>query len=96
MIPKIIHQIWIGDKNECPKDLMDTWTKKNGSWDHMLWNDENIFQLINQNQFDAYRELPGKADILRYEILHRYGGLFVDADSKAVAEEKVSASIGKR
>jgi glycosyltransferase involved in cell wall biosynthesis len=30
-------------------------------------------------------ELCGKADILRYEILQRYGGVYVDADSVCVA-----------
>jgi mannosyltransferase OCH1-like enzyme len=85
MIPKIIHQIWIGPK-KCPERLIQTWRDKHSKedgWEHRLWTNEDIekFGIRNRRQFDEIEEWAGKADIWRYEILHRYGGIFCDADS---------------
>ena len=81
MIPKIIHQIWIGDQSKRPVEMMKTWQEKNPDWEYMLWTDDNLPEISNRIQFDAMKELAGKADILRYELLHTFGGFFIDADS---------------
>lgn len=85
-IPKIIHQIWIGDKAAPPKQWLDTWSvnfmQQNPGYTYVLWRDEDLenLQMRNRALYDAEKTLPGKADIARYEILHRYGGVYVDAD----------------
>jgi mannosyltransferase OCH1-like enzyme len=84
MIPKIIHQIWIGDQSKRPNEMIQSWIDKNPSWEHMLWTEDNLPELRNKIQFDAMKELPGKADILRYELLHDIGGMFIDADSVCI------------
>jgi mannosyltransferase OCH1-like enzyme len=76
MIPKIIHQLWIGPKS-CPRILMDTWKKMNPEWDYMFWDEKAIGShftsgLRNQKQFDEMEELCGKCDIARIEILNSY------------------------
>ena len=81
MIPKIIHQIWIGDQSKRPTEMMQTWQDMNPDWEYMLWTDDNLPEIKNRVQFDAMKELAGKADILRYELLFNYGGFFMDADS---------------
>jgi len=83
VIPKIIHQIWIGDQSKRPSQLMQTWVDLHPSWSYRLWTEKEIleFELLNRNQFDLHPTLPGKADIARYEILFRLGGFFIDADS---------------
>ena len=53
MIPKIIHQIWVGDQSKRPDDLIQTWIDLNPTWKHCLWTEDNIPQLKNQEQFDA-------------------------------------------
>lgn len=85
MIPKIIHQIWIGPK-KMPEKYMDTWKDKNPDWTYMRWTDETIKEYYpngfkNQKQIDEIGEWAGKADIMRYEILHDFGGFYADADS---------------
>lgn len=85
MIPKIIHQFWIGPKNP-PFSLMNTWKHMNPDWDHMFWDERTLARhfpngLQNQKQFDEMQELCGKCDIARYEILNKFGGFFIDADS---------------
>jgi mannosyltransferase OCH1-like enzyme len=84
MIPKIIHQIWLGDQSKRPNSLIQTWKEKNPSWQHKLWTDDNIPELICKKQFDDCPSLPGKADILRYQLLYNEGGFFIDADSECV------------
>ena len=84
MIPKIIHQIWLGDQSIRPEPLMHTWKNMNPDWEHKVWTEDNMPKLRNQAQFDAVEELAGKADIFRYELLFDHGGFFIDADSECV------------
>ena len=39
------------------------------------------FKSKLKHRVDSMSEWNGKADILRWEILYKYGGVFVDADS---------------
>ena len=41
MIPKIIHQIWIGPKS-APTKFMDSWREKNPEFTYIRWNEEEI------------------------------------------------------
>ena len=83
-IPQIIHQIWIGDK-PAPKKLMETWSIKNPDFEYIYWNEEEIIkrglQLQCHEKINMINEINGKADIIRWEILYEYGGVFIDADS---------------
>lgn len=83
LIPKIIHQIWLGSPlPEQYQKLCDTWRKHHPDWEYRLWTDADIqaFGLVNQELFDQSRNYGHKSDIARYEILYRYGGLYVDTD----------------
>ncbi len=84
-IPKIIHQIWIGPL-EPPREAMETWKKLHREWDYILWTEKNLPELKNQDAFDRSKAHAQKADILRYEILYRHGGIFVDADEYCIKE----------
>jgi len=83
-IPKIIHQLWIGPK-KAPINLMNSWKDKHPDYEYIFWNEEEFkkrgFKSQLQNRIDEMTEINGKADILRWEILYKYGGVFLDADS---------------
>ncbi len=81
MIPKIIHQIWLGPL-EPPIDWIDTWRKAHPDWEHRLWS-ENDFDcpLKGLRQVLLSPTYGGKVDILSYEVLQRFGGIYLDADS---------------
>ena len=88
-IPKIIHQIWIGP-NKKPTVWMKTFSedyiKCNPEWQYMLWNDENLHELFEEfpimlKIYNIELTYNGKSDLLRYLILYKYGGLYIDADS---------------
>jgi len=88
MIPKIIHQLWVGPKDP-PHILMDTWKNLNPDWQYRLWDERTLkhyfpYGLRNQKQYEEMEELCGKCDIARIEILNAFGGFFVDADSECL------------
>ena len=60
-IPKIIHQIWFGDQNKRPKDIMDKWKEFNPDWEYMLWTEEDVKRVFgklkNQKHFDSLIQL---------------------------------------
>ena len=85
-IPKIIHQIWLGQK-EPPQWCIDSWEKnyisKYPEWKFKLWREKDIdnLTLINRRIYNKEPTLRGKSDIARYEILYQFGGIFMDSDS---------------
>ena len=80
-IPKIFHIIWIGPNPYPFGEYKESWLKHNPHWELKYWNNDNLPDLYNQKIFDLIPSWAGKADILRYELLYRYGGLYSDADS---------------
>ncbi len=82
-IPKIIHQIWIGSPvPERYNNWRASWKKHNPDWEYKLWTDKEVaeFELVNRKLYDATTNLGAKSDILRYELLNQFGGLYVDTD----------------
>jgi GT2 family glycosyltransferase len=83
-IPKIIHQLWIGPKPR-PSKFMATWKDKHPDYEYIMWNEEELskrdLRLECVSRINEIEEINGKADIIRWEILYHYGGLFIDADS---------------
>lgn len=89
-LPKIIHQIWIGKQNTPPFALLNTWRRcaEQMNIEYILWTEQEICKrgmiFECQKQIDIIPEINGKADIMRWEILLHYGGVFIDADSICV------------
>jgi len=86
MIPKCIHLIWIGP-HEPPWSCIESWQSELlracPGWESRLWREADIERMGLENR-QAYDDSPhycGKADIARYEIIHRHGGVYIDADS---------------
>jgi mannosyltransferase OCH1-like enzyme len=83
-IPKIIHQIWIGNDTLPEKYhyFQNTWIQHHPDWQYILWTEKEIeaFCLMNRVAYDASNNYGQKSDIARYEILYRMGGLYVDTD----------------
>jgi hypothetical protein len=84
-IPKIIHQIWLGSPvPDVYKEFMQTWieTHVGRGWEYKLWTDETINEIIlyNQRFYDDTDNFGIKSDLLRWEVLYTYGGLYVDMD----------------
>lgn len=85
--PKLGHIVWVGPHRP-PEDLMETWISQNPGWIWTIWKDHTAKEgWLNQKAIDfwaARRTWNGVADVMRYEILARCGGVVVDADSAAL------------
>ncbi len=90
MIPQVFHFVWTGPP--MPDHLrayMATWEQVNADWDCQLWDEAALAGwMTNQDLFDRADEFTRsvgqfRADIARYEILHRHGGIYVDVDFEA-------------
>lgn len=84
IIPKIFHQIWIGPHEPPPvfKNSQESIKKLHPDWQYKLWTDKDIVRLNLKNKkfYDESMNYGEKADIARYEILYRYGGVYADVD----------------
>jgi hypothetical protein len=84
VIPRIIHQIWLGPK-PLPDDFagyVKTWKRHHPAWEHRLWTEDDIAgeTFTRAEVTERIRHPAERADILRFELLHRYGGVYVDTD----------------
>lgn len=86
-----IHQIWLGDV--VPAHLLafaDSWRQHHPNDEYRLWRDADIAALGLQNRA-LFRNAPllvpadavaqYRADLARYEILYRFGGVYADMDT---------------
>jgi len=86
-IPKIIHQIWLGSPvPEIFKPLMKGWQELHPDWEYKLWTDENVHEvtLYNQAFYDATDNYGVKSDILKWELIYQFGGVYIDVDFEAL------------
>lgn len=87
IVPKKIHQIWIGSK--FPRKYQkwaDSWKTKNPEFDYYLWDEKEILKLglKNEKQYRYAKNFGIKSDIARYEILNRFGGVYLDTDFECI------------
>lgn len=90
-IPKVIHQIWLGDK-EIPsayREWSRSWRRLHPKWEFVLWTDDSLSNFewaspANRALFGMARNYGERSDILRLEVLHRFGGVCVDFDFEAI------------
>jgi len=86
-IPKIIHQIWLGDN--IPAEVLSlqaTIQEANKDYDYKLWREADILNLDfkNKDLFKQAKNLGQKSDIARYAILKQFGGIYLDSDFKGI------------
>lgn len=91
LIPRVIHQTW--RNHDLPKSFAlcaGSWRAHNPEWHWRLWTDADNDAFVAAeypNLLDVYQACPTpiqRVDIVRYLILHRLGGLFVDLDFEAL------------
>lgn len=84
MIPKIIHQVWIGPR-PAPVKWLKTWPEKHPGWNYIFWDNKKVFRRkwINQEFVEKFKKQKfwrGVADVVRVEILFEFGGFMPGAD----------------
>jgi hypothetical protein len=82
-VPRVFHQIWMG--SPVPADLRalsETWRALHPDWELRLWTDREIADLDfgTRDLFEKATCWAQKSDLLRVELVHRFGGVYVDLD----------------
>ncbi|WAR31133.1 SUR1-like protein [Mya arenaria] len=93
-IPHMIHQIWIDPKNKKAGVTVPTvfvpkirsMMKFHSGWKYTFWTHTHGKNLIKKKYpkllkvYNRAHEAVTKADLLRYVVIHEYGGVYVDLD----------------
>lgn len=87
-IPKIIHYCWFGRK-KIPfknREWMKSWKKYCPDYEIVEWNENNYDIKKNTYMAEAYeaKRWGFVPDYARLDIIHRYGGIYVDVDVEFV------------
>lgn len=86
-IPHIIHQTW--KTHQLPPNFekyVSSW-KNLQDYTHILYNDQQCTQFISQHYpqyLGLFKELEKgvqRADVFRYLVIHKYGGVYADIDT---------------
>ncbi len=85
VVPRCIHQIWIGSL-PVPEGCL-AWSRhacKHG-YDYKLWRENDLRDIgLEDNplyvQLVATGDLPGAVDVARYAVLEKLGGIYLDCD----------------
>ena len=85
-IPRIFHHVWVSG-DEMPDDVLaarQTWIDRHPEWEFRIWRLEDLTWLRNQALFDRAIPYSQKADFARYEVVHRFGGVYLDTDMECL------------
>ena len=86
-IPLKFHMIWVGTKDIPEYALMNflNWKKIMPHWEERLWTNKDInINEFSQEVIDKINKANSgsqKADIMRYFIIEKYGGFYIDMDT---------------
>lgn len=82
-IPRTFHRVWVGEQPmpEEHKRFGETFAKHHPEWEMRLWTDDHLSELgIGTTERERCRAYSELSNLMRYEVLHRYGGVYVDTD----------------
>lgn len=85
LIPRTFHQVWINDACPVLPDAYSAyaaaWLRLHPGWGYRLWNLDNLdFPLRRPELIPRCGSYAQVADVLRLEVLYRYGGVYIDTD----------------
>lgn len=88
-LPKIVHQLAPANQKVWPEAwflCQERWKSLYGDWKYMLWNDEDVDNLVKTQypkEYGWFKSAPMKilrVDAARAFILDAYGGIYADMD----------------
>ena len=83
MIPRILHQVWVGP-DPLPEEFArfrESWRRHHPEWEMRLWTEERLPEdLVRPEVYERLRKPTERSDIIRLEVLFRFGGVYVDTD----------------
>ena len=86
-IPRVFHQIWLGPEPP-PRDFdqfRESWREHHPGWELRLWREDDLpGDLRTRAVYERERQPVERADILRLELLWRFGGVYLDIDMECL------------
>ena len=84
-VPRLLHFIQLGPRDLAPHTARAvlSWLATHRTWRARMWTDADMHAFSLAPLVRAARKYAQKADLLRYELLYRHGGLYVDSDIEA-------------
>jgi mannosyltransferase OCH1-like enzyme len=83
VVPRILHQIWLGDQ-PFPDDFAryrESWLRHHPDWQHRFWTEDTLPADLRRTEvYERLRVPAERSDILRLEVLYLEGGVYVDTD----------------
>src|SRR5580693_1311215 len=82
-IPRTIHRVWLGEKpmSESERRYGETFAHHHPRWTMRLWTEEDLSSLeIDRDDIERARSPSELSNLVRYEVMHRFGGIYVDTD----------------
>ncbi len=89
--PKIIHQTWRDAHPPTDKGDPQSWRDHNPDWQYRLWTDADLAALVQADfphlagMYHAYPNPVQRADLGRYCVLAKHGGVYADIDTDCLA-----------
>ena len=87
-ISKVIHYCWFGGKPLPPLALkcIESWKKYFPDYEIKEWNESNydVNSILYTKQAYAAKKYAFVSDYARIDILHRYGGIYLDTDVEII------------
>lgn len=85
--PKIIHHVALGNANVAKyQDAIVSCKALHPDWTFHLWRDNDATALLAEHypdillHYNSYFQNIQRANVLRYAVLHKYGGVYLDLD----------------
>jgi inositol phosphorylceramide mannosyltransferase catalytic subunit len=105
MIPKIRHLIWLGGNlAERHVAWLASWREQMPDWEVRFWDDASVAALpvVTTRMWNTANSVAERADLLRYWVLHEFGGVYADTDVQCLKSldplleaKKVACFIGE-
>ena len=91
-IPKIIHQVYedLSGPPETLQKISSSWRRLNPEWEYRFWNKNDIDAFLKEyypdfiSTYYAFQYPVQRWDSIRYLILYKVGGLYVDMDYECI------------
>ncbi|KAI6357310.1 hypothetical protein MCOR25_007697 [Pyricularia grisea] len=94
VIPRIIHQIYHNWKDPESKELPEDWAAarqtcidQNPGWDVKIWHSQDSLAFIANeypwflSTYEGYKYPIQRVDVMRYFLIRKYGGIYIDLDN---------------
>lgn len=91
-IPRTIHRVWLGEQpmSDEYRQFGETFARHHPGWEHRLWTEKDLPALgIGEDEHTRSRSHSELSDLVRYEVLLKFGGCMSIPMSNAVARSRL-------